>query len=230
MDDRYTEDGRVKYMRGGTTIFKKIPENSAKAVYICSNEKGTGFVRKMYNRNKPFIGGLITATEFKSAIDAASVLTAKVYSHNRKKDVEGISYAQQNVLIFLIVLAIIYFVLLFSGVRSNDNDIKLSSFFTLAIVAFIALVNLVFNFMQKPDKYTPFKDMVRKTLIGFFERLNKKYEETGLSFEVTDNHFYIEIKIRDELARKYRQQQGWELSADAEWDEEEEDYQALYYD
>lgn len=66
--------------------------------------------------------------------------------------------------------------------------------------------------------------MVRKTLIGFFDRLNKKYEETGLSFEVTDNHFYIELKIRDDLARKFRQQQGWELSADAEWDEEEEDY------
>lgn len=147
MDDRYTEDGRVKYMRGGATIFKKIPDNSASAIYICSNEKGTGFVRKMYNRNKPFIGGLITATEFKSAIDAASVLTAKVYSHNRKKDVEGISKTQQMILFCLMGLTLLYFILLFAGAKSNDNDVKLASYFTLAIVSFIAMVNLIFNFM-----------------------------------------------------------------------------------
>ena len=91
MQDRFTEDGKVKYMRGGQQINKFIPPNSNQAIYIPSNEKGTGFVRKMYNCNKPFVGGLITANDFKGVVDTASILTAKVYSHNRKKDVEGIS-------------------------------------------------------------------------------------------------------------------------------------------
>ena len=72
--------------------------------------------------------------------------------------------------------------------------------------------------------------MVRKTLLNFFARLNKKYQDTGLSFEVNDNHFFIEIKIREDIARKYRQNQSWELSKDMDWDEDEDEFKELYYD
>ena len=128
------------------------------------------------------------------------------------------------------MLTFLYFIFLFYGVEHQNYDLKLTAYFILAVASFIALLNTILNFYQTPDHYTPFKDMVRKTLLEFFKRLNKKYLEAGLSFDVNDNHFYIEIKIKEEVARKYRQQIQWELSKDMEWDEEEDDYKENYYE
>lgn len=100
----------------------------------------------MYNCNKPFVGGLITANDFKGVVDTASILTAKVYSHNRKKDVEGISPSQLFVLAFIFVLTFLYFIFLFYGVEHQNYDLKLTAYFILAVASFIALLNTILNF------------------------------------------------------------------------------------
>jgi hypothetical protein len=46
--------------------------------------------------------------------------------------------------------------------------------------------------------------MVRKTLLALFERLNKKYGNRGLEWDVRDNHYWIEIKIDKKKADGYR--------------------------
>jgi len=202
--DELEVDGMWQFMRGGQTINLPIPSDSSLVVHIPSNKKGTGFVRKQYNRLKPYVGGLISSKDFKSAIDTAAVLTAKVYSHNRKKDVEGISNMQVLIMLFCCLLVVIYFIFMYYGILNDSYNMKLTAYFLLLISCFITIVNGVINFYQSPDKYTPFKDMVRKTLLAFFERLNKKYNDQGLSFIVHDNHYWIEIKIKKDVADKWR--------------------------
>lgn len=107
-------------------------------------------------------------------------------------------------MLFCCLLVLIYFVFMYYGILYNNGNLKLAAYFLLIIACFITIVNGVINFYQSPDKYTPFKDMVRKTLLSFFDRLNKKYHDQGLSFIVHDNHYWIEIKIKKETADKWR--------------------------
>lgn len=60
------------------------------------------------------------------------------------------------------------------------------------------------NFFSRPDKYTPFKDMVRKALLKYFTSVNKEYANRGLEWDVRDNHFWLEIKIDSYKAAAYR--------------------------
>jgi hypothetical protein len=60
-------------------------------VIVPSNMKGTGFLRNQWWTNRPYLGGVIKMREFNGIIDTCSQITGKVYSHNRKKDVEGIN-------------------------------------------------------------------------------------------------------------------------------------------
>jgi hypothetical protein len=89
---------------------------------------------------------LISSKDFKSAIDTASVLTAKVYSHNRKKDVEGISNTQVMIMLFCCLLVLIYFIFMYYGILNDSYDMKLTAYFLLIISCFITIVNGVINF------------------------------------------------------------------------------------
>lgn len=62
--------------------------------------------------------------------------------------------------------------------------------------------------------------MVRKTLLALFERLNKKYGNRGLEWDVRDNHYWIEIKIDKKKAEGYRRQINFNPNA-PESDEEQ---------
>ena len=125
-------------------------------------------------------------------------------------------------MLFCCLLVVIYFIFMYYGILNNSYNMKLTAYFLLLISCFITIVNGVINFYQSPDKYTPFKDMVRKTLLAFFERLNKKYNDQGLSFIVHDNHYWIEIKIKKDVADKWRAQNHWQLEADDDYDTEDE--------
>lgn len=46
--------------------------------------------------------------------------------------------------------------------------------------------------------------MVRKTLLAYFDRLNKKFRERGIEFYVQDNHYWIEIRINKSKADTWR--------------------------
>lgn len=61
--------------------------------------------------------------------------------------------------------------------------------------------------------------MVRKTLLALFERLNKKYGNRGLEWDVRDNHYWIEIKIDKKKAEAYRRSINYNPNA-VESDEE----------
>jgi hypothetical protein len=72
-------------------------------------------------------------------------------------------------------MLLIYFFLIYAGIREGNEQLQKGGWFMLAISWFLTTVVGVYNFFQRPDKYSPFKDMVRKTLMSFFDRLNKKY-------------------------------------------------------
>jgi hypothetical protein len=110
------------------------------------------------------------------------------------------------------VLLLCFFFLMYYGIRDDNEKARIAGFFLLAISVFITIVIGVVNFFQKPGKYTPYKEMVRKTLLAFFERLNKKYGGRGLEFDVRDNHYWIEIKINKKKGDAHRRQHNYDAN------------------
>ena len=159
--------------------------------------------------------------EYNGVVDTCSQIVAKVYSHNRKKDVEGINNWVLISLLLSTILLFIFFFLLYYGIRDNNANLRIAGFFILGISVLITLVIGIINFFQKPGKYTSYKDMVRKTLTAFFERLNKKYANRGLEFDVVENHFYLKIKIQKKKADAFRRQNNYNPN-NYDTDEEEE--------
>jgi hypothetical protein len=90
MDKEIKQGEKNTFFRGGQPKEIFLPSSDESIIVIPSNVKGTGFLRNKYAENRRFLGGLISKKEFDSMVDTCSKLTAKVYSHNRKKDVEGI--------------------------------------------------------------------------------------------------------------------------------------------
>ena len=78
--------------------------------------KGTGFMRNLYKENRKYLRGVITKQEFNSIIDTCSKLTAKVYTYNRLKDVEGVSWSKVLALGLTTFLLILYVFLLYFGI------------------------------------------------------------------------------------------------------------------
>lgn len=71
----------------------------------------------------------------------------------------------------------------------------------------VTIVIGIHNFMKRPDQNIKFKDLVRKSLLQYFDKLNNKYSKQGLTFNVYDNHYWIEIKINTTIAEQYRKAQ-----------------------
>lgn len=80
-------------------------------------------------------------------VDTCSKLTAKVYSHNRKKDVEGIPQPVILSLGLSSVLLLCFFFLMYYGIRDDDEKARIAGFFMLAISVFITLVIGFVNFI-----------------------------------------------------------------------------------
>jgi hypothetical protein len=195
MDQEIKQGSKVTFFRGGQPKEVYVPLSDENVVIIPSNIKGTGFLRNMYKQNRKFLGGLIQRTDFDQIIEGCGKITALVYSHNRKKDVEGISTHIIISLGFSTILMICFIFLLYYGIRDEDESMRISGFFLLGVSVFITTVIGVVNFFARPDKYTPFKEMVRKALLKYFVQVNKEYASHGLEWDVRDNHFWIEIKI-----------------------------------
>ena len=113
---------------------------------IPSNIKGTGFLRNRYKMNKQFLGGLITEEEYNTIVDKCSRLTADVYSHNRKKDIEGVLMMINIALSFSIALLLCYAFLMYYGIRDDGGKQRIAAFFLLGISVFIASVIGIINF------------------------------------------------------------------------------------
>jgi hypothetical protein len=160
--------------------------------------------------------------EFDSVVDMSSKLVSKVYSHNRKKDVEGISKAVIITLAITTLLLLSYFFLMYYGIRDGNLKLRIAGFFALAISVFVTSIIGIVNCCARPDKYTPFKDMVRKTLMSFYERINRKMENRGIEWYVQDNHFWIEIRINKTKADTYKKINNYNPANDMSDDDGEE--------
>ena len=194
------------FIRGGQPKEIYVPLSDENCVVIPSNMKGTGFLKNLYKLNKPYLGGLINRQDFDNIIEGSAKITAMVYSHNRKKDVEGIPSYVMVSLGFSTILLLCFIFLLYYGIRDEDSNTCIAGFFTLGVSVFITMVIGVVNFFSRPDKYTPFKEMVRKALLKYFVQCNKEYVSRGLEFDVRDNHYWIEIKINRNKAETFRRQ------------------------
>ena len=164
--------------------------------------------------------------EFNDAVDACSKLTAQVYSHNRKKDVEGISLGLIITLVLSSLLLISYFFLVYYGIRDKNLKLRIAGYFALGISVLVTSIIGILNCCQKPDKYTPFKDMVRKTLMSYFERLNRKWEARGIEWYVGDNHYWLEVRINKTKADAYRRLINFDIHDMRNYDENEENNKA----
>ena len=100
----------------------------------------------VYAINQPFLIGLINKLEYAEVIDTASKLTAKAYSYNRKKDVEGISTTIVAILGLSTILLFSYFFLLYYGIRDNNEQARIAGFFFLGISVFLTSVIGCMNF------------------------------------------------------------------------------------
>ena len=79
--------------------------------------------------------------------------------------------------------------------EEEGQSLIITAYFTLSVSVFVASVVGIINFVANPDKATPFKDLVRKSLLAYFKKLNKNHEKRGLEWYVHDNYFWIELKI-----------------------------------
>mmetsp|Transcript_16962 Transcript_16962/g.12132 ORF Transcript_16962/g.12132 Transcript_16962/m.12132 type:complete len:151 (+) Transcript_16962:164-616(+) len=149
----------------------------------------------MWKENKHCLKGLMTKEEFESVVDMSSKLVAKVYSHNRHKDIEGLSWGIIITLGFTTALLFAYFFMIFYGIRDDNQKLRIVAYLLLSVSVIVTSIIGVMNVWARPDKYKPFKEMVKKTLASFFDRINGKMGVRGLEFSVPENHYWIEIKI-----------------------------------
>jgi hypothetical protein len=68
------------------------------------------------------LGGLISKDDFNNIIEGCAKITALVYSHNRKKDVEGISIHNIVALGIATILMICFIFLLYYGIRDDKEE------------------------------------------------------------------------------------------------------------
>ena len=165
MDLEVKQGEKVTFYRGGQPKEIYVPLSDENTVIIPSNIKGTGFLKNLYKKNRPYLGGLISRKDFDDIVEGCAKITAKVYSHNRIKDVEGVSNIVMLSLALASVLMICFIFLLYYGIRDDRTQEKIAGFFMLGFAVAITTIIGVINFFSRPDKYTSFKDMVKKALL-----------------------------------------------------------------
>ena len=210
------------FQRGGQPKEIYVPLSDETCVIIPSNIKGTGFLKNLYKSNRQYLGGLISRKDFDNIVEGCAKLTALVYSHNRKKDVEGIP----NIIMFFLALSscmmISFIFLLYYGIRDDNTKSKIAGFFMLGISVGITTIIGLINFFSRPDKYSSFKEMVKKALTKYFLKVNQEYENRGLFWDIYDNHYWIEVRIDKHKSEAYRKQIHYNpnVASDSEGEEE----------
>ena len=110
------------FIRNGKPIKKFVPLSEETCVLIPSNLKGTGFLKNLFKPNREYLGGLIERKKFNKIVENCMKIAAKAYSHNRKKDVEGISTLVILLLILSSALMLCFVFLLYYGIRDDSRD------------------------------------------------------------------------------------------------------------
>lgn len=83
-----------------------FPETDDTCIIIRSNEKGTGFMRNVYEKRilKPHIG----ESEFIRVLDRASSLIQEVYSNKRRLDTQGTPFRIRMGMILSVVFGFLF--------------------------------------------------------------------------------------------------------------------------
>ena len=181
----------------------------------------TGFIKNLFWKNKHYLGGLIDPKEFDENVEKATKEIALVYSYNRKKNVEGISLVTYTLLVAQLALFFSYVALVYFGLKWDREDLRIAAFFCLGISFFSGVVVGLRNMISTTIKYTPFRDMIRKTLEASFDKLNKRYRQRGIRYIVHNDLHYLGIEVRAEKAENYRRLKKFHIS---QLDEAEEKF------
>ena len=72
MADEVIQGTVVTFIRGGKNVEKPVPKSTENLVIIPSNIKGTGFLKHLFAKNRPYLGGLIARKEFDDIIEKVS--------------------------------------------------------------------------------------------------------------------------------------------------------------
>ena len=64
---------------------------------------------------------------------------------------------------------------MYFGIKLDREDCRIAGFFCLGIAILSGIVVGLRNMFSTSEKYTPFRDMIRKTLEASFDKLNRKY-------------------------------------------------------
>ena len=135
-----TQGTENKFCRGGLEYDVYVPLSTDESIIIPSNLKGTGFLRNYYEKNQPFLQGVIKRKEFVEIIEGANRICAYVYSYNRKLDVERTKPFVMYSLAIATFLLFVYFLLLFFGIKHKSQDTKVIAYLILGVSVAIALV------------------------------------------------------------------------------------------
>ena len=100
-----------------------------------------------------------------------STLTAKAYSINRKKNVEGISDRISYTLLLNTLLLVADFFIMYYGVYHDSFDLLITSFLILTVSIGISSFIALMNFFSEPHKQYSYQELVKKNLEGYFEKL-----------------------------------------------------------
>ncbi len=176
-------------------------------------------MRNLYRPHKSQLGGLISHEEFDNCVDTVSVITAKVYSHNRKKDVQGIPLLLTITLALATLMVLVYFFLMFYGISDSEHSLKVIGLFLLAVSVVIISIVMIGNVMYEFDNFVTFDTMVEKSLNNYFMQLNKRFEKQGIEWSVQKQHFWLELKIDTDVADSYRKSIGYRLENDNSFEE-----------
>ena len=76
----------------------------------------------------------------------------------------------------------------------------------------ISFVTVIRNWIASTGKYTPYNDLIRKTLEASFDKINRIYSNRGIKFIIHNDLRYIAIEINKTKAEAYRKDQRFHIS------------------
>ena len=131
-----------------------------------------GFLKNKYWENIDYLWGLIEPEQFDDIVERSSKEVCLAYSHNRKKNNEGVHGWIQMSLFISTCLLLCFFFLMYYGIKEDDNKVRIAGFFALGISVFITTVVAMGNIFKSSGKNSSFfsinsydlKDLIKKVL------------------------------------------------------------------
>lgn len=118
-----------------------------------------------------------------------------------------------SMLCFLSYMFCVYY-----GIKEKNNSKIIIGYILLGSSIILATLIGVVNIFRQPVKKNQFKEEVRKYLAEYFKKLNKTFENRGLHWGFTENHYWIELWINKDQADEYRVNTKYDPQKDSSLD------------